>query len=388
MASKRRLAARATRFAYWQFHKLRRRFRHEVPGWLWRLVVGLLVTLIAVGVSLVIWRGPFWFDRELIEGVKDPEKKVQAVASARATLLQIALAFGGLATIIFTARTYLLTKSGQVADRYTKAATQLVSKSPAERIGAIYALARLMKDSPRDHRAVVDLLAGFVRQSRPYDEDVDYDSELEFNEGFEGRLEWVGEPLPIDVQTALTALAKRPKRYESPWIVLKNTDLAGASFIDAWVNGLHFQRSNLQGADFVRAKAVNGVAFAECDLRAANLSGASLPVSHLSDADFRGALIRRVDLRGAFLSRSDFRGAVLRGSNLHQAILVGADLRGVDLSEVKGLTVSQIASAVTDQQTLLPEYLMDTTAPAPRSAPPPASAVGHDASSATPSSDA
>ncbi|MET7671349.1 pentapeptide repeat-containing protein, partial [Micromonospora luteifusca] len=221
------------------------------------------------------------------------------------------------------------------------------------------------KDSPRDHRAVVDLLAGSVRQSRPYDENVDHDSDLNVSDSRGGRLEWVGPPLPIDVQTALTALARRPKRYESPWIALKNTDLAGASFTDGWVNMLHFQRSNLQGADFVRARTINGVAFVGCDLRAANLSGASLPVSHLSDADFRSALIREADLRGSLLSRSDFRGAVLRGSNLQQAILRDADLRGVDLSEVKGLTLSQLAGAITDEHTTLPHYLEGSAAPTP-----------------------
>ncbi|MGV9765043.1 pentapeptide repeat-containing protein [Micromonospora tulbaghiae] len=344
-------------FVRLQVYKARRRLRHEVPIWLRRLLVGL-VALVALGaVAAIIWQGPFWFDHGLIDAIKDPEKKAQAVTSTRGTLLQIGLAFGGLATIIFTARTYLLTKSGQVADRYTKAATQLVSSSPAERIGAVYALARLMKDSPRDHRAVVDLLAGFVRQSRPYHDDVDFEHDLKFNEDYESGLQWIGEPLPIDVQTAVNALIKRPKRYEGSWLLLKGTDLPGASFVNGWVDGLHFERSNLQGTDFVRAKTVRGVVLSECDLRAANLSGASLPASHIDHADLRGALIRWVDLRGCGLDGSDFRGAVLRGSNLKFATLEDADLRGVDLSEVRGLTEEQLSEAIMDDRTILPSYL-------------------------------
>ncbi|MGI5519342.1 pentapeptide repeat-containing protein [Micromonospora sp. CA-259024] len=352
-----RWASAATEFVSVQTHRPREKLRYAMPVWLRRLVVSLLLLIGASAVTLVIWRGPFWFDAALIDAIQEPEKKAQAVTSARSTLLQIALAFGGLATIIFTARTYLLTKSGQVADRYTKAATQLVSESPAERIGAIYALARLMKDSPRDHRAVVDLLAAFVRQSRPIGTSRASDGDLEVSEGYESELVWVGEPLPIDVQTALTALNKRPKRFESPWIVLKATNLAGAALLQGRVDGLHFEGSNLRGADFVQAKAIKGVVLSECDLRAANLSGAHLPVSHLADSDLRGALIRWVDLRGSLLNGSDLRGAVLRGSNLKDATLCETDLRGVDLSEVKGLTNSQLEDAITDKCTILPDYL-------------------------------
>lgn len=340
-----------------QLWKLRRRFRYEILIWLRRLLVGLLIMVAVAAIAVIIWRGPFWFDGDLINAIKDSEKKAQAVTSTRGTLLQIGLAFGGLATIVFTARTYLLTKSGQVADRYTKAATQLVSASPGERIGAVNALSRLMKDSPRDHRAVVDLLAAFIRQSRPFDENLDYERDLAENEEYENGFEWVGEPLPIDVQAAINALTRRPKRYESPWIVLKNTDLAGASFTHGWIDGLHFERSNLQGVDFAGAKTVQGVVLSDCDLRAANLSGASLPLSHIDNADLRGALIRWVNLDSCGLDGSDFRGAILRGSNLKHATLEGADLRGVDLSEVKGLTREQLAEAVTDDATELPEYL-------------------------------
>ena len=37
----------------------------------------------------------------------------------------------------------------------------------------------------------------------------------------------------------------------------------------------------------------------------------------------------------------------------------GADLRGVDLSQVIGLTVDQVSRAITDASTKLPEYLLE-----------------------------
>ena len=39
------------------------------------------------------------------------------------------------------------------------------------------------------------------------------------------------------------------------------------------------------------------------------------------------------------------------------ACLDGADLRGVDLSEVIGLTMDQVRNAIVDEHTRLPDYL-------------------------------
>ena len=94
-------------------YKVRRRLRHEVPVWLKRIVLGAAATAAVASVALVIWRGPDWFDSDLIDSIRDPEKRAQAVTSSRTTLLQIALAIGGLATIIFTARAICLPVLGR-----------------------------------------------------------------------------------------------------------------------------------------------------------------------------------------------------------------------------------------------------------------------------------
>jgi hypothetical protein len=51
-----------------------------------------------------------------------------------------------------------------VTDRYTKAIEQLGSGKLDVRIGGIYALERIAHDSPRDHPAVLEVLAAFVRE--------------------------------------------------------------------------------------------------------------------------------------------------------------------------------------------------------------------------------
>ena len=60
-----------------------------------------------------------------------------------------------------------------MTDRYTKAIEQLGSDKLDVRIGGIYALERIARDSARDHPTVIEVLAAFVRehsreQGRPW----------------------------------------------------------------------------------------------------------------------------------------------------------------------------------------------------------------------------
>ena len=53
-------------------------------------------------------------------------------------------------------RAFELTEQGQVTDRYTKAVEQLGSDKLDVRIGGIYALERVARDSARDHPTVME----------------------------------------------------------------------------------------------------------------------------------------------------------------------------------------------------------------------------------------
>jgi hypothetical protein len=73
--------------------------------------------------------------------------------------------------LVFTARnftlsrrTFELTEQGQVTDRYTKAIEQLGSDKLDVRIGGIYALERVARDSVRDHPTVMEVLTAFIRE--------------------------------------------------------------------------------------------------------------------------------------------------------------------------------------------------------------------------------
>jgi len=54
-------------------------------------------------------------------------------------------------------RTLELSEQGQVTDRYTKAIEQLGSDKLDVRIGGIYALERVARDSARDHPTIMEV---------------------------------------------------------------------------------------------------------------------------------------------------------------------------------------------------------------------------------------
>jgi hypothetical protein len=56
-------------------------------------------------------------------------------------------------------------EQGQITDRYNAAITNLGSASVDVRLDGIYALQRIMQDSPRDQPTVVAVLCAFVRDN-------------------------------------------------------------------------------------------------------------------------------------------------------------------------------------------------------------------------------
>jgi uncharacterized protein YjbI with pentapeptide repeats len=340
--------------AYWMY----RRLNLSLPRLL-KVSGYILITIIIASIfSAIVIRGPLWFDGGTLAEIPNGSSRAQAITSDRSTLLQMFVIFGGFATVIFTIRSYFLNKSGQVADRYTKAASQLASEDAAERIGAIYALARLMRDSPADHRASIDLLAAFIRERCSKSQStVDTDEEdLVVDDSYITGVNWTGTPPAIDVQTALNVLIRRPKKYERPWILLGGTNLSGAHFTNGWVDNLHFENSIMHGIDMVNSKAYQ-IVLARCDLRGANFSGSDLRNAHFQETDMRFTLLRWADLRNAGLEEADLRGAVFVKTILKGAELIDANLCGADLTSAIGLTSEQVAEAIIDNETKLPDYI-------------------------------
>ena len=175
-----------------------------------------------------------------------------ALDNARGRLLTLGAGLFAAGALIFTARNFTLSREGHVTDRYTKAIEQLGSDKLAVRIGGIYALERVARDSAKDHPTVMEVLAAFIREPPPPDL---ADSPVRPSAG--GEL----ARLRPDVQAAVTVIGRRISRNDRDRINLHGADLA---------------RVNLHGAD----------------LTGANLIGTDLRSAHIHGANFDGANLR------------------------------------------------------------------------------------------------
>jgi hypothetical protein len=255
------------------------------------------------------------------------------MSDQRQSLLSAATGVVALGAVVMAFRTYMLTRRGQHADRYAKAIALLSSEKLAERIGGIYALEHVMRDSVKDQRTVVDVLAAFVRESAPVKQELDRDDS--------------GRPAKpaTDVQAALIVLGRRPAPAESVPIDLTATDLRGARLDGARLSGAVFDSSRLDGAVLSEAD-LRAASFRDATLVDADLTGGDLACADLVGADLSGAQLGRTRLREATLIRARLDNATAFGADLTKADLhaasavgtdfTGADLRGAKLTDVEG----------------------------------------------------
>jgi len=286
-----------------------------------------------------------------------------------ASLLTVVVAVAALLYSNASTRRQLdIAERGQVTDRFAKSIELLGRRGSGNldvRVGAIYALERIMRDSPADRIAVLQVLSAFVRaharrtSSRP--------APVPTNEAREATQ-------PADVQAALTTLGRRwpPTQDDELMIDISDTSLQGADLEDAILPGVGLVRADLSDSYGSRANlenaALDWVVLNRAHLSGANLNaammfrgslveadlgGADLRHAHMAEADLRRASLAGADLRDADLSRANLSRAQLTGAQLTGADLHDADLRGADLfAAVVGQ--HQIQCAVVDRRTKLP----------------------------------
>jgi len=268
-----------------------------------RFTVQLLMGLLLIGAMIIaLWKVPQW----QLEGEKlEAERRIQLENDLRKTLAQILagafILFGGyLAWRRVTAleRTVAVTQEGQITERFTRAIQQLGdSQNLAVRLGGIYALERIAKDSPKDHWTIMEVLTAYIREHTPWKESP-----------FSGEDEIIQSPA-VDTQAILRVIGRRLLKFQ-----------------DGEENRLDLR---------------------ETDLRRAILDG-----THLE-----GALLTYAHLERAILLKAHLEQARLDRAHLEGANLSGAHLEGTNLDGATGLTHQQLEEAHTDDQTILPDYL-------------------------------
>lgn len=233
-------------------------------------------------------------------------------------VLALAQILGGtalLSGLYFTWRTLQVNREGQITERFTRAIDQLGNESLETRLGGIYALEQIAKETQEYYWPIMQILSSYVKHRAPLD------PEVQLGDSAETKLGHTDE----DIQAIISILGSRVGEFRKE--EERRIDLQGTSLL----------HTNFGFGNFT------GVWFSSADLRHSYFGHANL-----REASFINANLRQVVF-------NDVRN--LKGVDFHKAKLEEAEIRGVDLEGTIRLSQDQIEWTIGSNETKLPEDL-------------------------------
>src|SRR5215208_3944644 len=296
--------------------------------------------------------------------------------------------------------TLRLTERGQLTERFTRAIEQLGAtdhegKEKMEiRLGAIYALERIDKESPERvyHSTIMEVLTAYVRENSLRDRAgastpiAVSPQDSKQDKGVEREKALILPRLAADIQAILDVLQRREENTVPEKHRVALLDLRGALLQEANLFRAYLQEANLRGANLQNAKLEGAIlegailegailenAFLQKTtlqktiLRGANLQNAVLPGVSLLNANLQDANLLEADLQRTDLQNADLQDANLQDANLQRAVLErtilrganlqGANLQDAHLRENRWITQNQINGTIGSKGTRLPKDL-------------------------------
>lgn len=219
----------------------------------------------------------------------------------------IATAIGIVAGLWFTTNSLQATykqfgvaERTEFTNRFAKAIEQIGSGNLDVRLGGIYLLERLARDSTADRSTVFSVLGAYVRTHSPAVEECGTQSP---------------PTLAVDIQTILDVVGRREGGNASDRIDLSDTCLVGARLSKLQFSSVDLSRSKMR--DVVADGAI---------LENAVLEGADLRGANLSHIRAQGAIFGNADLSNAYMDDSDLRRTVFHSGTLSHASLIQTNL--------------------------------------------------------------
>ena len=214
------------------------------------LILGGLTFVVFVAACVLVV--PAWLvARDTTVSTLEPEQLANAKNSVRTTLIQGLVGLTALVGIAVawqqlqadrdqwqTDRQQLqeqltLTRQGQVAERFTRAVEQLGSDKVDVRLGGIYGLEQIAKQSSKDRLQVFEVLSAYVRHHARGDPKRPQPLELQAR--------------APDVQAAVTVLGRRDVSTSDPPLDLHGADLRRADLNAANLQGRTSRRPTCRG---------------------------------------------------------------------------------------------------------------------------------------------
>ena len=281
----------------------------------------LLSWVLILSAASLIGYGLWFFVGEFpkinIPSTLNEKEKRELINSNRENVLKVIQTLAGLGfigTAFLAWRNSQLTEDKNVADRFTKAVEMLSDKERLEvRIGGIYTLERIAKDSKKDSIVVTKLLLAFVRRkTRESDYIRDHSPWLVDSEcSIEDRINEENYP-EEDIQICLEAVVSDSRINQNITLSLDNANLQNANLFNYDLSNFSLKNTNLVLA-FLQDSKLNGSLLIDTMLMKADLRY----------SEFKKAVLVRVDF-----SNSDLRGADFREAHLEDVIFDGADVEG------------------------------------------------------------
>ena len=159
----------------------------------------LLAVVVAAVVVALLWCIPPWLVERAMGHLDKPDAGGLATLedTYRRTLAQILGGLVHLYGLYLTWRRVRAVEEGQITERFTRAIEQLGQQGPdkmAIRLGGIYALELIAKDSEKDHGPIMEVLTAYVREIAPVQ--TNYTPKED-------------EKPPTDIQAILTVIGRR-----------------------------------------------------------------------------------------------------------------------------------------------------------------------------------
>jgi len=325
--------------------------------------IGAFIFILLLGIAVIPKYQAAVFQSKITSDLAALEAKDRVAAirdiesyenSARTTLAQIV---GGVVILFGLYFTYLnskiaqdnlrVTEEGKLTDRFGKAVELLGNDKLDIRLGGIYALERIARDSQKDHWTVMEVLTAFIREN----------SHKKLIDQTDGRVR-------EDIQAIMTVIGRRKwvetetrrlnlKKVNLAFYNLSKLNLFMANLTEASINGANLSESCLSKAKLFECD-LEAAVLQDADLSWTNLTGAKMIKSDLLNANLKDAFIIGADLTGADLSYAQLNDAHLNITDLQDANFNNTDIEKARLFSARNLTLKQVLTAKNYENALLP----------------------------------
>lgn len=235
-----------------------------------------------------------------------------------------------------------LAERGQITDRYSKAVEQLGNMDNVSvRIGGLYALQKVAKDSEEDLPTVQQVIANFIRHP-PYQKEW-AQMEEKIKNGSRQYDEYIDCP---DIYVAFEVFHSFQaqnlpslKRTKFKFFDLRQINFSDLDFEESVFSTCYIEHGNLQYCN------LDSSSFKDCDLSFSNFSQSSISFCHFLNCTLQGSELSNTFIGWTSFVSSNLEETYLDNSDLSSTSFMGSNISKIDFSTSKNLEEDSIVAA-------------------------------------------